>query len=325
MKIGEFGLIRRLTRHLKKRSGLLVGVGDDCAVVRPVAGKPMLLTTDMLIEGIHFRREWMTAREIGEKSMLVNLSDIAAMGGTPLYALVSVGLPKNFGLREATSLFGGLRRVAEREGVSIIGGDTNASRMLVINVTVVGEAGGQRIPTRSRARVGDSIWVTGTLGQSALGLQALRKNRRKGCEKFIASHKKPPCRIHVGKALADNPHVHSMIDLSDGLLGDLGHILKASGVGAEIVIDSIPVQVSFFQKVRQLALDPDFLKLSGGEDYELLFTASDRAAIGDKIAGVRVTKIGSISPKQSGMKLVDSQGRRYRAKISGFDHLKEVV
>lgn len=319
MQIGEFGLIERLTRHLRRGRHVILGVGDDCAAIKISMDFRLLLTTDMLIEGIHFRRDWMTPFEIGRKAMLVNLSDIAAMGGVPRYALVSVGLPKGMGLGGAADLFKGLRRTAEGEGVSIVGGDTNASPRLVVNVTLVGEVRG-RVLTRSGARVGDDIWVTGTLGQSSLGLAALRRGRKKGYERYIRSHKTPSCRIEIGRILAKNLRVHSLIDLSDGLLGDLRHILEESRVGAEVHADQVPVLAGFTPAARALGLNPDRLKLAGGEDYELLFTASEGARLGRKILDVPVTKIGIIKPQRFGLKVVDSGGRSYQSGYTGFEH-----
>jgi thiamine-monophosphate kinase len=281
-----------------------VGPGDDCAVIR-LGRVKVLLTTDMLIEGRHFRRDWMSPEEIGAKAMLVNLSDIAAMGGDPRFALLSVGLPRSFSVSEADRLFRGMREVARKNGVTIVGGDTNAADRLIVNVTLIGEATAGRVLTRSGAREGDFIYVTGTLGDAALALRARR-------------HRLPPCRIKIGKKLARDRRVHSLIDLSDGLAGDLRHILEASGVGAEIDRGAVPVSPGFLEGAKRLGLDPDRLKLAGGEDYELLFTASP--PLPSKIDGVPITKIGTILPKRFGLRWIDSQGRRYSKKIYGFRH-----
>ena len=319
-EIGEFKLIKRFLSGLPKfPSGVLLGPGDDCAVVR-WGSSLQLLTTDMLIEGVHFRRDWMTPKEIGEKAMLVNLSDIAAMGGTPRYALVSVGLPRSFSIAEAERLFVGMARTGEKYGVEIVGGDTNASERLIVAITLLGEPAGDRVLTRSGARVGDAVYVSGTLGESALGLEALRKGKGRGYERFIGRHRRPPCRIDVGKRLARAAAVHSLIDLSDGLAGDLRHILEESGVGAEVDIEKVPVSPGFFEKARRLGRDADLLKLAGGEDYELLWTASPGAGMPRKINGVPVAKIGTILPKGAGLRLIDSRGKRFRKKISGFRH-----
>jgi thiamine-monophosphate kinase len=314
--LGEFELIRKITKSLKLPSSVLIGPGDDCAVVRLCnkkrarqASSLHLLTTDMLIEGKHFRRDWMTSREIGEKAMRVNLSDIAAMGGKPLFALVSVGLPKSFRVSEAKELFLGLRKAAEKSRTAIVGGDTNRADRLTVNVAIVGEAG--RFLTRSGAKVGDAIYVTGTLGDSVLGLAALRKKKKKGYEFFIRKHFCPPDRLSVGLKLAANRQVHSLIDLSDGLAGDLEHLLKASRVGADIWRDKIPSSPGFIRKAEGLGLDPEKLQLTGGEDYELLFTASAHVKIPPKINGASVTRIGSILPGKSGNSLKGLTGFRH--------------
>ena len=193
--------------------------------------------------------------------------------------------------------------------MSIVGGDTNASDFLVINIAVIGEAS-RRILTRSGAKVGDGIYVTGTLGDSALGFEALKSGKRKSFDFFVRKHITPPDRLKVGQRLAEMPTVHSAMDISDGLVGDLEHILEKSRVGAEINVDRIPCS----QKI------PVALKLGGGEDYELLFTASKM--VPGTVAGVKVTRIGTILPRSSGLKVVDSMGREValdKEKI-GFRH-----
>lgn len=327
-QIGEFGLIRKFISNLPPfPRAVVVGPGDDAAVVclgRARQASPLLLlTTDMMIEGVHFRKDWMTAREIGDKSMRVNLSDIAAMGGIPKFALVSVGLPKKMSVEEAGQIVRGITQAARESGVAVVGGDTNASPKLVINVAVLGEARG-RFLTRKGARSGDFLYVTGTLGDSSLGLHALQRRKRSGFKKFIRRHLSPPLRIAVGERLAGRPQVHAMIDLSDGLIGDLGHILEASGVGAEVWVDHLPRSAGFADKAKSLRLGPLSLQLTGGEDYELLFTASPRTRIPRKIDGVPVTKIGMILSRKAGLRLVDRVGHRYfQRKFKGFSHFSE--
>lgn len=318
-QIGEFDLIRRFIRTGKARK-VLVGPGDDCAVIRAPRGRLFLVTTDMLIEGVHFRRDWMTPEQIGTKSMRVNLSDIAAMGGVPRFALISVGLPRKSRSTVAERLFRGIRSVARQAGVAIIGGDTNASARLVINIVLIGEASGRRVLTRKGARVSDAIYVTGTLGDAALGLKALQRKKKAGYERFIRRHLLPPDRVQLGKRLVRNRFVHSLIDLSDGLVGDLNHILEESRVGAEVWIDQIPHSKNFMRTASKLHLDPIWLKLAGGEDYELLFTAFPDQKVPKEFDGVPVTKIGKILPQREGLRLVDSQGHPYLKKVSSFTH-----
>jgi len=307
--LGEFRLIHQLTQGLKLNENVVIGPGDDCAVVR-VDGRRLLLTTDLLIEKVHFRRDWMTAREIGFKAMRVNLSDIAAMGGRPLYALISLGLPKSSPVSFARNLFRGLRDAAEEAGCSIVGGDTDASDRVIINVALIGEA--EKIfLTRHGARAGDDLYVTGTLGGSALGLKALQKKRRKGFEPFIRNHVTPPLRIKVGQFLTRLRGVHALIDLSDGLAGDLRHVLDQSGVGAMVEIERIPVPkgfAEFARRARALKIHPVDVALAGGEDYELLFAASPRVKMAGKIHGVPITKIGRITRKTD-LRFISSKGR----------------
>jgi len=290
---GEFDLIRRFASQLRLPKNVLIGPGDDCAVVR-VGSRKLLLTTDLLIENIHFRRDWMSPEEIGFKAMRVNLSDIAAMGGEPRFALVSLGLPVDARGRYAEKLFRGLRRAAEESGAVVVGGDTNAAAKLIVNVVVMGETGG-KVLLRRGAQVGDDLYVTGSLGGSALGLEALKRGRCKGSEAFIARHKKPPLRVTIGRQLALRPGLTAMMDLSDGLAGDLPHLLKASGVGACLDASQIPFPKLFQGVAGRMGLNATALAIAGGEDYELLFTASPRVKIPNKIGGVPITKIGKIT------------------------------
>lgn len=316
----EFSLIRDFVSQLRFNKSVIVGPGDDCAVVKLPRNFLQLLTTDMLIEGVHFRRDWMTPEQIGAKALWVNISDIAAMGGIPRYALISVGLPQKTSLRETQELLKGFRKVAERTGVLIIGGDTNASPHWVINVTLVGEPFRGRLLTRKGARVGDAIYVTGTLGDSALGLAALNKHKARQHSFFVKKHIQPPNRIAMGQRLAPLSHVHSMIDLSDGLIGDLGHILEESQVGAEIFVDRLPTSKNFLAATKKLRQDPLALQLSGGEDYELLFTASPKAKIPGQIEGIPLTLVGKVLPKNKGLRLKDTKGRRIQKAFPGFSH-----
>ena len=320
-RLGEFELIRHLSsKILQKKTGIVIGIGDDCAVVQVSRKGLVLLTTDMLVEGVHFRRDWMTLDEIGFKAMRVNISDVAAMGGRPRFALVSVGLPPGFLVADADLLFQGIQIAAGEEGISLVGGDTNASHKLIINIVLVGERFRRRVVTRKGARVGDHIYVTGTLGDSRLGLEALRQGKKKGFKTFIQRHFLPPSRVRTGQRLARRHFVHSLIDLSDGLVGDLGHILEESRVGARVLVDQIPISRGMPEKAGSLGLDPLQVKLAGGEDYELLFTASCPLRVPHNIDGVPVTNIGTILPQKEGLCLIDKKGHRLRRRFSSFKH-----
>ncbi len=279
-RLGEFGLIRHLTAGIPRKRGVLrLGIGDDCAIIGLSEKTDLLVTTDMLIERVHFRRDWYSDRQIGEKAMRVNLSDIAAMGGIPRYAVVAVGLPRSLRLTEVEQLFRGIKKVCRETGCLLIGGDTNASRQLTLAVTILGEVEKGRGLRRSGARVGDLLYVTGVLGKA---------------DSFLRQHRyyPPPDRLKIGRFLVTRRLATSAIDISDGLLGDLQHIMEESGVGAEVEVLRLPGSAS------QLA------KLTGGEDYEILFTAPAGRKIPDKIAGVPIRRIGRITALRRGIRLV---------------------
>lgn len=284
-RLGEFGLIQRLTAGLPKRRGALrQGVGDDCAVIRIPGSRDLLATTDMLIEGVHFRSDWSSMEEIGRKAMLANISDIAAMGGKPRFGLVAVGLPPRSSLQGVDAMFRGLRREARRAGVLLVGGDTDRSQRLLITVTLLGDVEKGRALTRDGARPGDILYVTGRLGEGGRALAAKSI--------FI-----PPLRVSVGRELVRKKLAQSCIDISDGFLQDLTHLLRESCVGAEIEVDRLPGSA------------PTSLKLTSGDDYEILFSTPPRVKIPKKIHGVRVTRVGRILPWREGVRMVDRRGR----------------
>ncbi len=333
---GEFELIDRFISNLPKlhsKKNILLGPGDDAAHVR-LHSQNMLVTTDMLIEHVHFRRDWMSDRQIGFKAMRVNISDIAAMGGAPRYAVISLGIPQKTKSQNIIQLMKGLTDAASQAGVEIIGGDTNAvppSAPWVISVTVMGEHTRGRVLSRAGARDGDDIYVTGFLGESALGLHLLKKIGKikkdmvslsnHDIQKFIHRHFIPPNRVKIGQKLARLKGVHSMMDLSDGLVGDLGHILRASRVGAEIYTDKIPVTYEYRKTCQKLKLDPLRLALAGGEDYELLFTVSPRVKMPHKIDGIPLTKIGKIKKSHlNRFKIINSSGEEVKIKYLSYQH-----
>lgn len=326
---GEFQLIDRFISHfsklLRSKKNILLGPGDDAAHVR-LDSQNMLVTTDMLIEHVHFRRDWMSDRQIGFKAMRVNISDIAAMGGAPRYAVISLGIPQKTKSQNIIQLMKGLSDAASEAGIEIIGGDTNAvssGAPWIVNVTLIGEKTQGRVLTRSGARVGDDIYVTGFLGESSLGLEALKKKIKtfSSAKSFIHRHMVPPARVKVGQKLAHIKGVHSMMDLSDGLLGDLGHILHASHVSAEIYTHQIPITKHYKEICKKLSVDPLALALAGGEDYELLFTVSPRVKIPYKIDGIPLNKIGKIKNFHfNRLKLVNSSGEEMKISYRSYQH-----
>ncbi len=326
-EIGEFGLIKRIRKWTSITNPALVkGIGDDVAVIES-AEKSWLVTTDLLIEGIHFERSWMDPFHLGRKALFVNLSDIAAMGGTPKYFLISLGLPKNLPLPFITSFYQGLKNGAKRFGVDLIGGDTSLSRKIIINICLLGEGKKGSLLFRSGAKVGDDLFVSGTLGDAALGLRILQKNGLRASPKgLVNKHISPSPRIHLGQAIARHHWATAMIDVSDGLLIDTHHLLEESGVGAHIWEDRIPLSTLYQQWVHAFSKNPYQFALRGGEDYELLFTAPpemgrriSRLALSFKIP---ITQIGEILPKKEGLHLIRKDGRKYSPSCLGFEHFR---
>lgn len=330
--IGEFGLIDILEKMtVTARSeetgaaqNLILGIGDDATAWH---GSPavQLATTDCLIEDVHFTLEIISWEELGWRAMAANLSDIAAMGGLPRYALISLALPGITEIDSVTALYRGMLKLAQQFDVAIVGGDTSSAPLLIINITVLGDTMGRNAPilTRSAARPGDRIAVTGYLGTSAAGLEMLTTNMELEPEtatSLARAFRQPNPRINEGQVLVDHG-VKAAIDISDGLLADLGHVCRQSHVGATIDTDRLPilpeVVASFGDRAQELAL-------SGGEDYELLFTATPR--IIDRVkasATCPVTVIGNITADQSGkITLVDDDGNPVAAPRSGWQHFK---
>jgi thiamine-monophosphate kinase len=327
-EIGEFGLINRIRKWTSTTNpGVVKGIGDDVAVIE-ISEKSWLVTTDLLIEGIHFERSWMDPFHLGRKALFVNVSDIAAMGGTPKYFLISLGLPKNLPLPFITSFYQGLRDGAKRFGVDLIGGDTSLSKKIIINICLLGEGKKGNLLFRSGAKVGDDLFISGTLGDAALGLRILKKNGLRGSPKGLVNRQiSPSPRIHLGQAIAEHRWATAMIDVSDGLLIDTNHLLEESGVGAHIWEDRIPLSTLYQQWVHAYSKNLYQFALRGGEDYELLFTAPpemrrriSRLALSLKIP---ITKIGEILPRKEGLHLIRKGGRRYSPSRLGFEHFRK--
>jgi thiamine-monophosphate kinase len=270
-ELGEFGLIERIAARASRNAGVKIGIGDDAAAIEPTAGLVTLITTDMLVEGVHFDLSLIDPLTLGRKSLAVNLSDIAAMGGIPRYFLLSLALPRQISVEFVDRFIGGTLEMAERFGVSLIGGDTSSSQQgVIISVTLIGEQSPDLVVSRRGARPGDLICVTGTVGDSALGLSLLQGGF---CEGFAVSrHLDPTPRVREGILLAEARLPTAMIDVSDGLLADLGHILELSGAGARLCLDKLPLSADYLERYSATGEDIYSLPLSGGEDYELLFT-----------------------------------------------------
>jgi thiamine-monophosphate kinase len=293
-QIGEFGLIVRLRRFQNLTDRVIRGIGDDAAVLKYNAQRYQLLTTDMLVEGVHFLRS-MPAEKVGRKALACSLSDIAAMGGIPTFAVVSLGIPKTTNVRYIEKMYAGMLRLARAFGVSLVGGDTVRSAKITINVALLGEVERTRLVRRDGARVNDVIFVSGPLGGSLKSGRHLTFTPRIKEARFLAEHFKP----------------RAMMDISDGLKGDLGHILKASGVGAVLMKDAIPVNRG--ATLRQA--------LTEGEDFELLFTLAKPVA--RKLLSRFPKKfyaVGEIVSRKSGLKLMDSDGKAVPFNLRSFAH-----
>ena len=326
-EIGEFGLIRRIRKGINSSGPALIqGIGDDVAVIE-VGTKVLLVTTDILIEGIHFDLSWMDPYPLGRKSLAVNLSDIASMGGIPKYFLISIGLPKNLPVSFISSFYRGLKQEANRFRVELIGGDTSLSQKLIINICLLGEGGKRNLVFRKGAKVGDDLYVSGRLGDSALGLKILQeKTKIKGSEGLVKKHLSPSPRVELGQAIAKYHLATAMIDVSDGLLIDTSHLLEESGVGARIWEGRIPLSRPYRKWARSFSKDPFRFALSGGEDYELLFSAP--LTMREKIPSlarsleVPITRIGEILAKKEGLHLISKDGEDYSPSRLGFEHFR---
>jgi thiamine-monophosphate kinase len=327
--IGEFGLIERISARLGRRGDdVVVGIGDDCAVLK--RGSILeAITTDCLVEGTHFQPGWLSMEDIGWKSLAVNISDVAAMGAVPGYALVTLFIPRGVAPEDIDALYDGLEASAGEAGVGIVGGDTvRIDGPLAVSVTLSGTCERDDLVLRSGAREGDVIVVTGSLGDAAAGMQYLKEGRKPegpAGELSIARFRRPRSRHLESRLIVENLQPTSMIDISDGLLSDLRHILEMSKAGALLAEEAIPVgegALDWFGGDRGEALS---FAVAGGEDYELLFTIAgkreDELSRVESGIGLRLTAIGRITSKKTGLTLTgDGVGRRIEH--DGFDHFK---
>jgi thiamine-monophosphate kinase len=299
---------------------LVLGIGDDAAIIRPGRAS-WLVTTDLLSEGFHFSVFWNPPFYLGRKSLNINLSDIAAMGGTPRFALLGLAVPSGLKTGWLEEFFSGFKQAAQEADVCLVGGDVSQSRKIVISVTVIGE--GSEFVTRSGAKPGDRIYVSGCLGNARGGLALLQKGARLGedshADALLKAFLDPVPRIGLGRELARHKIASAMIDLSDGLSVDLFHLCEESGTGAEVGEEFIPLS----PELRARARKPLAMALHGGEDYELLFTvpparASRLARISKKY---RLACIGRMT-RGKGIYLVDRAGQKKRLAIKGFEHFR---
>lgn len=351
--LGEFGMISRIAAGVLPGVGVITGIGDDSAVILLSPGMQLLTSTDMLLEDVHFRRAWHDPYCLGRKSLAVNISDIAAMGGIPRWATLSLAIPADLSIDFLDEFTRGFLSMAAEHDVTLVGGDTCLSRStLAISVTIMGEQFPDRILRRSGARPDDDIWVTGTLGDAALALKLLEKENLPptpqgisanicqnasvfppplqgearggdGVDFLISRLLDPTPRVSAGLALAESGLVTSMIDISDGILGDFGHIAEHSRVGGIIYVERLPLSPPYISLYPSLTTAPYLLPLSGGEDYELCFTAppGNRKIIADCMekCGIEATAVGIVTPPL-GVRGVYENGSAYNADCAGFKH-----
>lgn len=293
--MGEFEFIERIKRQFRCPDGV-VGIGDDCAVIPMDSARDSLVSCDMLMEGVHFLRDDISPYQLGWKSAAVNISDVAAMGGRPEGTFLSIALPSDIDDKWKDEFVRGYKALSSKFSCPLLGGDTSASLSgICINVTVLGSCAHAAAKRRDMAQEGDAIYVSNYLGDSASGLQAILK-RRQGYalndeyKALIDKHYLPEPRVELSSILALRDDVHAMMDISDGVASDLRHILASSSVGAEVEISSLPCSELCIQFCAEYGFDPVEMALCGGEDYELLLTAS---ASFDP-AGLPLTRIGTI-------------------------------
>ena len=321
-EIGEFGFIERI-RQRADGKGVRLAIGDDCAAVAMDAGQLLLTSKDLLIEGVHFRLDWTDLYRLGRKSVSVNVSDVAAMGGNPEYLFLGLAMAPTLTVEDLDAFIDGFLAAARDYGVRLIGGDTCRSPgPLIVSVTVQGSVPAEQILCRSGARPGDAVYVSGTLGDSALALQLLQQGQPLSSQ-LAARHHDPRARAELGRALAVAGIPSAMIDLSDGLLADLGHILTASKVGAHIDAAVLPLSPDFQAALSQGQASSE-LALAGGEDYELLFTvpASREGRLTELSPQFSqdLTRIGHIGPAEDGLRIRKGSGEMAASGPKGFNH-----
>lgn len=330
MATGEFDLIRRFREILPEPPGdLVIGPGDDCAAFDGGDGRLWLMTCDALVDRRHFRLNRIDPETLGRRLAAVNLSDIAAMGGSPRFALVSLVLPAGFDETASEALVRGVAAELGRHGACIAGGNLSGGEILVADMTLVGEVASGEVMERNGAQAGDSILVTGRAGSSAAGLAIMEfDGDTTRFADLVEAHTDPRPRVEAGRAIAASGLATAMIDLSDGLLADLGHLCTASGVGAGIRTDAFEIGDALREAAAFTGIDPLRWVLSGGEDYELLFTAPKAVAeelltIAAKAGGCPVTEIGTITSEENGIRCVDGQGVDVTPDGGGWDHFEK--
>jgi len=324
----EEAIIRLISRAVGPAGGeLITGIGDDAAVI--AAGQATwLVTTDLLVQGVHFNLDYTSGGDLGHRAMAANLSDLAAMGAVPRWGLLSLGLPPPPRRRFVQELIDGMLALGREHGLVLAGGDTTAAPVVTINLCLIGEAAGAGPVTRDGARPGDAVCVTGWLGAAAAGLAWLAAGRSAaGAPEVAAAHLRPQPRLAAGRALAHGGLVHAMMDVSDGIASDLARLAAAGQVGATVQAGRLPISAATSRAAGELGADPLAWALSGGEDFELLFTCDPAdlpaitAAVAQAAGGLPVTRVGEITAGE-GVRLIRADGRAVDITMAGFDHFK---
>jgi thiamine-monophosphate kinase len=301
-----------------------LGIGDDCAILRPSPSSEVLVTTDFTLEGRHFRRDWHSPESIGHRCLARGLSDLAAMGAQPMAAFLSLAMPARMTRSWTDRFFAGLRALADRHGVPLAGGDTAQSpaELILADIGLIGTAPAGRALRRSGARVGDRLYVTGSLGGASAELERMRMGLTRRIRLGTgAEHPQmfPEPRLVVGQRLLAKELATACLDLSDGISTDLAHLCRASGVGAVVEEAALPIHPLAARLAPEQALQA---ALHGGEDYELLFTAPAAVRVPRRIAGVEITPIGSITQARAGVTLMQADGTRTKMPPGGWEHFK---
>ncbi len=334
--IGEFGLIRRINELVKKEGvqseRVTLGIGDDSAAFLPRPGDELLITCDCIVEGRHYLSEYIRSLDLGRRAMVVNISDIGAMGGKPLYALISLGLKIETSVQDVEEIYRGFLLELNPFGASIIGGNiTRSGNGMFVDITLIGEVEQGKAVRRSGAKPGDVILVTGYPGQSAAGLQLLlreRGNSKIREHPLVKTYNAPSHRAQLGEAIGQTGCASALIDTSDGFLGDLGHICEESGVGAELSKEKFPIS----EHLREAALgfrgDPYDFFLGDSDDYELIITCRPedvprvRSTV-SQCCPVLVTEVGRITDQTGEIFLLLPDGTKHPVKPAGWDHFRK--
>jgi thiamine-monophosphate kinase len=327
-QLGEFALIDLIKKDtIYNKKNVVLGIGDDAAVLIPTPHRLQLITTDMLVENVHFDLHTSSARQLGYKSIAVNVSDIAAMGGLPKHVVISIALPKNLSVDFVLSLYEGMKEICHEFGVNIVGGDTVASPQgLVINVTVMGEVEPEKLQRRSGASAGELIVVTGTLGDSGCGLDLLLQGVWKDYDFYqplVMRHLTPKPQVKAGSQLASYGAT-SMNDISDGLASEANEIARASKVGMMIYEEKIPLSPEVNAAALKLGKTGAHYALYGGEDYQLLFTISPEkfTLLSEANLGLTLTVIGEVKEYNHGVILAAEDGTISLLEPKGYNHFR---